>query len=134
MINYRNQILQEFKALKSQDWSSRALIACLERLGSEGATDGHLAVVKNAWCGPRDEVSIVFRPPWSNELIGLRRWRLSPESESWPLTADIENVSAEEFGAHIANWDVGIPFRVPAAAWRDSSNIPWVGDFETVST
>ena len=110
-------------------WSAQALLSCLLRLNDGGDIERELVEVLDAWEGPGDAFSVVYRPPWDKRSVGIYRNRLTDHAYVYPLSGPPESINAEEFGDHVARWDIGEPLGYDIAGlWRDSAGIHWWGD------
>jgi hypothetical protein len=129
----RRKLLNELNEISEPTWAQRALKSCLQTIEDSGelsATHSYLVKIEDAWCGPGDQISIVYTPPWGAEAVGLRR---TIDTSALGTYADYFGpeypFSAESFGESVATWDLGEPLGTYAdGMWHDSAGVRWWGD------
>ncbi len=121
--------IHELGAILDRSWGEEALLACLLRLQSGGLTEGVLVEVVDAWAGPGDTISVVYRPPWTPDVVGLRRSRASGNVYYSISGRELPDFTPVDFGESVADWDLGEPMGIRRESlWRDSAGIRWWGD------
>lgn len=94
-----------------------------------GPTESRLVAVVDAWVDGAESFRIIYIPPWGDSPVGLRRTRLSPGRLMYPDYYLSEEMSPEDFGRCVADWDVGEPMAPPKGSMSlDSKGVYWWGD------
>lgn len=129
----QRNLLKSLNGVSEPSWAQRALKACLQSLEDSGelsSTHSYLVEIEDAWCGPGDQISIVYTPPWGTEAVGLRRSIDTPALYTYADYFGPDHpFSAESFGYSVATWDLGEPLGTLASGmWRDSAGVKWWGD------
>jgi hypothetical protein len=138
-------VLSEFGFLA---WSDRALSACAERLRTSTVTSAHEVGVVSAWTDGPDAFCIVYRNPYFDGLIGLRRdsadayaaiakepWRRGQMTSGYDMgDAGVLNGQLPDpfwFGWNVADFDIGEPHVPQPEDLIDARGVHWHGNLTT---
>lgn len=124
----------------SDEWSDRALEACLAHLLVSTVTLARTVRLLDSWTDGPDAICIVYHPPSSSPAssvpVGLRRrWHDAVQPGEWRLGnlmawgydvgPDVDPVA---FGRNVADFDLGEPLGMMVRALRyDEQGIGWWG-------
>ena len=145
----RHRLLRDdLRAEASTAWSDRALLSCLDCLATSTVTEAHEVQVVDAWADGPMSFCVLYRNPYSEAIIGLRRdaadarealagpW-IPGRSMTTGYDMDDEAVSSGDlpaptaFGRNVADFDIGEPHGPSDEFLLDEDGIAWRGNLDT---
>lgn len=126
-------------------WSAAALRSCLDRLKMSTATEARHVIVQSSWTDGPSAFCVVYRVPYFDGLIGLRRdaadARASIEAQDWNrnmMTSGYDmdhevnlnggDPDAIRFGWNVADFDLGEPHSPDASDPVGLDGVHWHGN------
>jgi hypothetical protein len=117
------QLMEELSAIDDRNWGEEALLGCLRRLESGGATEAAEVKVHDGWALD-EEFCLVYASPWG-PTVGVRIHHDGDQFEA----AYTYDPSPNEFGIDIADFTVAEPLGTYADHLiLDSYGLGWWGD------
>jgi hypothetical protein len=134
MTSDRQRAIQrELSALEAPTWAESALLACFEVLSHSDSDVVDALSLIDGWTEGSETIKVVYRPPWGPHLVvGLVRKRYSPTLVEFLYDGGLD-LSAPEFGRHVALRDVAEPLGTYVRLLDyDNDGVGWWGDGHTI--
>jgi hypothetical protein len=127
------EIQQKLSAMEKPTWADSALLACFAALSQSDSDVVDALSVLDGWTEGGETIKVVYRPPWGPSfVVGLVRKRYSPSLLEF-LYDDQLDLSAHDFGRHVALRDIAEPLGTYIRLLDyDENGIGWWGDGHTV--
>lgn len=100
------ELIAELESAGSDDWGSRALLACLRKLRDGGPTEGADALVEDAWATV-DEFRVVYSFPRDRRFGIIRHRDTRIDIVDAYVTGEV--ATPEEAGQEVADFNIGEP-------------------------
>lgn len=108
--------------MKTPAWAEAALAACLQHLPVSRVTEGRTVQVLDAWTEAGVAFCVVYRYPYFDGALGLRRTFETDMYGEEPNDPD-------QYGRDVADFDIGEPLGTVAKSLKlDESGVHWWGD------
>ncbi|MFE3195397.1 hypothetical protein ACFXHA_40790 [Nocardia sp. NPDC059240] len=125
------RLSEHFTAVESPRWAEQAVSACLRRLMSSTITEAAVIAVEDAWVEDEWTFVVVYRSPYFDGVLGLRRSTYDPRDNTFSTMFDPELTAAPDpkrYGRDVADFDIGEPLGTVVGNLRvDDRSIHWWG-------
>jgi hypothetical protein len=126
-------------------WSTAALHSCLDHLTTSTVTEARHVIVENSWTDGPAAFCVIYRVPYFDGLIGLRRdaadARAAIEAQDWNHNMMTNGYYMDDevvlnggtpdpvrFGWNVADFDIGEPHSADPSDPVDPDGVHWHGN------
>ncbi|MEU7140893.1 hypothetical protein ABZ942_15685 [Nocardia sp. NPDC046473] len=125
------RLRDQFAAVESPRWADQALSACLRQLMISTVTEASRIAVEDAWVEDVWTFVVVYRSPYFDGLLGLRRSTYDPRDDTFASMYSPQLTAAPDskrYGRDVADFDIGEPLGTVVVNLRaDDHGIHWWG-------
>jgi hypothetical protein len=100
------ELIAELESARSDDWGSRALLACLRKLRDGGPTEAASVIVEDAWA-TSNEFRVIYSSTGGPRVGIIRNQETTIDRFDVYATGDV--ATPEEFGQEVADFNIGEP-------------------------